>query len=222
MPAGAGPPPTPIIPKGFAAKAGWSILDIDPQELARQITLMQMRIFCAIRYYELINQEFSKKTSSVAVNVRAMSTMSTQITGWIAETILRENDIKRRCALIKHCVKIAERCMSLQNYDALMAILCALNSSTIARLKQTWGMLSNKGKSKTMTSLNMLRKATEHTKNYADYRNRLKESKPPCLPYVVLFFCCGGRVGETRHKIRPAREPLHQTFLCFQASTSPT
>src|SRR4051812_5684724 len=71
-------------------KAPNSILDIDPSELANQFTLMSSRLFCAIHPRELIGQEFSKKIGSLAVNVKAMSALSTQITTWVAESILFE------------------------------------------------------------------------------------------------------------------------------------
>lgn len=64
-----------------------------------------------------------------------------------------------------------------------MAVLCALNSSTISRLKKTWDGLSSKYR----ISLDVLRRATEHSRNYAEYRSRIRSAVPPALPFLGLF-----------------------------------
>lgn len=74
-----------------------------------------------------------------------------------------------------------------------MAILAALNSSTIARLKKTWDGLANKYR----VILDGLRRATEHSRNYAQYRAAIRSAVPPCLPFLGLYltditFCYDG------------------------------
>lgn len=83
------------------------ILDIDPLELARQLTIMESRLFCAIAPEELLSIDFSKKVS-VATNIRAMSTLSTKLTGWVAETVLNERDTRKRTSLVKYFIKLCE------------------------------------------------------------------------------------------------------------------
>lgn len=108
------PPPAPILGRNLVPllrtgpPPSFSILDIDPLELARQLTIMESRVYCAIRADELLGQEFSKKGGVKAENVRAMSTLSTRLTGWIAETILNEQDAKKRTALIKYFIKLSD------------------------------------------------------------------------------------------------------------------
>lgn len=64
-----------------------------------------------------------------------------------------------------------------------MAVLCALTSSTISRLRKTWDGLPAKYR----IILDTLRKATEHGRNYAEYRAKIRSAVPPCLPFVGLF-----------------------------------
>lgn len=78
-----------------------------------------------------------------------------------------------------------------------MAVLCALNSSTISRLRRTWDGVSGKYR----LILEQLRKCTEHTRNYAEYRSRIREALPPCLPFLGLYltditFCYEGNQAE--------------------------
>ncbi|KAL8829541.1 MAG: hypothetical protein Q9170_006118 [Blastenia crenularia] len=160
-----------------------SILDFDPFELARQFTLKVSQIFCSILPEELLATEWTKKTSSMAVNVRAMSRLSTDLANLVADSILQLEDPKKRAIIIKQWVKIAKRCLQLENYDSLMAIICSLNSSTILRLKRTWDQISSKTKAK----LDILKEVVEVSRNYAVLRQRLQKTVPPCLPFVGTY-----------------------------------
>jgi hypothetical protein len=160
-----------------------SILEFDPLELARQLTIKEMNIFCTILPEELLGSEWTKRSGSNAVNVRAMSTLSTDLSNLVADTILQYDDAKKRAVIIKHWIKIAHKCLELNNYDSLMAIICSLNSSTIVRLKRTWEAVSQKRKD----MLKDLQAIVKPDKNYATLRKRLNDHVPPCLPFVGTF-----------------------------------
>ena len=185
------PLPAPIISKNqLAALRTWKsggtsvhILDFDPLELARQFTIKESRIFCSILPEELLAQEWTKKSGSVAVNVRAMSTLSTDLSNLVADSILQLEDARKRAVIIKQWIKIAKKCFELNNYDSLIAIICSLNSSTIIRLKRTWEIIS----AKTKTNLEKLKGIVEISRNYADLRRRLQYHVPPCLPFVGMY-----------------------------------
>ena len=160
-----------------------TILEFDPLELARQLTIKEMNIFCSIMPEELLGSEWTKRSGSNAVNVRAMSTLSTDLSNLVADTILQYDDAKKRAVIIKHWIKIAHKCLELNNYDSLMAIICSLNSSTIVRLKRTWDIVSQKRKD----MLKGLQAIVEPDKNYAVLRRRLHDHVPPCLPFVGTY-----------------------------------
>ncbi|KAG0659619.1 hypothetical protein C6P46_005110, partial [Rhodotorula mucilaginosa] len=173
-----------------------SVAELDPLELARQLTIMESRIYCSIRPEELLaaatsgSDSASCKSPSSAdgpakavQSVRQMSALSTRLTGWIAETILNEHDQKRRTGLVKFFIKLGNNLLELGNYNALFAVFTALSSSTISRLQKTWDGLAPKYRA----TFETLRKATDHTRNYAEYRQRVRQALPPCLPFVGLF-----------------------------------
>ena len=86
--------------------ANIAITDFDALELARQLTIMECNLYCAIQPEEIL--ESGQEGATLPVNVRAVSSLSTVITGWVAESILNEPDIKRRTALVKFFVKVAD------------------------------------------------------------------------------------------------------------------
>jgi hypothetical protein len=164
-------------------KSQCSILDFDPLELARQFTIIESKLFCAIQPEELLASEWTKKNGSKAVNVRAMSTLSTDLANLVADTILNLEDAKKRAVTIKQWIKIAQKCLELNNYDSLMAIICSLNSSMVLRLKKTWEMVSAKTKGR----LEELKAVTDVGRNYAVLRQRLQNHMAPCIPFVGIY-----------------------------------
>ena len=164
-------------------KTQCDILDFDPLELARQFTIIESKLFCSIQPEELLALEWTKKSYSKAVNVKAMSTLSTDLANLVADTILLLEDAKKRAAVIKQWIKIAAKCLELNNYDSLMAIICSLNSSMVVRLKRTWDLVSAKNKAR----LEKLKAVADVGRNYAVLRQRLHNHVAPCIPFVGIY-----------------------------------
>ncbi|KAJ6257222.1 hypothetical protein Dda_8110 [Drechslerella dactyloides] len=173
------------ILKNFQASGGEvpSILEFDPHEIARQLTVKDQKIFCQIAPHELLGKEWTKKEGSRAVNVSAMTHLSTDMAHWVAFTILNDGDPKRRAAIIKHWIKVADKLFEMANYNTLMAVMCSLNTSTIIRLKKTWELVPQKSK----IALEKLRSVVDCSKNYTELRNRLRNQLPPCLPFLGTY-----------------------------------
>ena len=91
-----------------------SPLDFDPLELARQLTIMESKLYCAITAEEILEagKEVPRGMAIPNPNVKAVTSLSTAITGWVAETILDEMDAKKRTALVKFFIKLADVCFS--------------------------------------------------------------------------------------------------------------
>ncbi|GAC96461.1 hypothetical protein PHSY_004041 [Pseudozyma hubeiensis SY62] len=190
------------------------LLDFDPLELARQLTILDSKLYCAIQPEELLGSKFTKESRAAGttedVHVKSMSSMSTRITGWISECILGESDARKRTQLLKFFIKLGDRCEQLNNFHTLMAIQCALNSSTIARLKKTWDGLATKYRS----MMDQQRSAVEHTRNYAAYRARLRNTTPPAIPFLGLFltdltFCHEGNAATRPCPSNPEKKLLN-------------
>ncbi|KDR82799.1 hypothetical protein GALMADRAFT_56871 [Galerina marginata CBS 339.88] len=176
-----------------------SITDFDALELGRQLTIMECNLYCAIQPEEIL--ESGQEGANRPVNVRAVSSLSTVITGWVAESILNEPDVKKRTLLVKFFVKVADRCTGLNNFSTSRSILAALDSSVISRLHQTWSGLPQKYKAQ----LESLRRLADHGRNYHEYRSRLRNTAPPAVPFLGLYltdvtFC---REGNPSHRASP-------------------
>ena len=86
--------------------ASITITDFDSLELARQLTIMECNLYCAILPDEVL--ETGQEGAKAPVTVKSVTTLSTLITGWVAESILSEQDVKKRTALVKFFIKVAD------------------------------------------------------------------------------------------------------------------
>lgn len=100
---------TPIISKALNAQLiknpqpNILITDFDTLELARQLTIMESKLFAAVVPEDLL--QAGKKS---VPELKALSTLSNQITGWVTDVILHELDTKHRGALLKFFIKLAD------------------------------------------------------------------------------------------------------------------
>lgn len=111
-----GQTPQPILPKHIKKL---KFLDIDPTEFARQLTIIESRLYGKIRPTECLNKTWQKKLApgepDPASNVKALILHSNQLTNWVAQMILTQTDVKRRVVVIKHFVNVAE--VSTKTHD---------------------------------------------------------------------------------------------------------
>ncbi|CAE6448556.1 hypothetical protein ACGC1H_005559 [Rhizoctonia solani] len=202
-----GSAPTPIMSKSLfallksASYASVNVVDFDALELARQFTILESNLYCRILPEEILDVGLPSSAGERGSSIRAMSTLSTAITGWVTEIILDEQDTKKRTGLLKLFIKVADHCHDLSNFSTLRSILAALDSSTISRLSKTWMGLSAKNK----TRLENLRKLTDHTRNHYEYRARLRSVRGHAVPFLGLYltdvtFC---REGNPDKRVSP-------------------
>lgn len=85
---------------------GVSLLDFSPVEMARQLTLLESRLYCQAPPEEVIESGMNGKKTP---HVKALITLSTTITGWVTDWILKEGfDLKRRIAVVKFFLKVGK------------------------------------------------------------------------------------------------------------------
>jgi son of sevenless-like protein len=101
--------PPPIMPKNMKKL---KFLDIDVVEFARQLTIIESRLYGKIKSTECLNKTWQKKVGEgepePAPNVKALILHSNQMTNWVAEMILSQTDVRKRVVVIKHFVAVAD------------------------------------------------------------------------------------------------------------------
>ncbi|EPQ63365.1 Bgt-5131 [Blumeria graminis f. sp. tritici] len=176
--------PAPIMPKNMKKL---KFLDIDVTEFARQLTIVESKLYGKIKPTECLNKTWQKKVAEgepePAPNVKALILHSNQLTNWVAEIILTQLDVKKRVVVIKHFVLVADKCRQLNNYSTLTSIISALGTAPIHRLKRTWDQVP----AKTIAILESMRRLMGSTKNFGEYRESLHLANPPCIPFFGVY-----------------------------------
>ncbi|EYE93376.1 Ras-GEF domain-containing protein [Aspergillus ruber CBS 135680] len=173
--------PPPIVPKNLRKI---KLLDIDPTEFARQLTILEYRHYARIKPTECLNNSWQRKgPNEKGNNVNAMILHSNQLSNWVGAVILAQTEIKKRVMLIKHFITIADKCRSLNNYATMMSIISGLGMTPIYRLYMTWPQLSPK----VMNTLEEMRDLMSSTKNFGKYRENLRCTHPPCVPFLGIY-----------------------------------
>ncbi|KAK9421213.1 putative Ras guanine nucleotide exchange factor domain-containing protein [Seiridium unicorne] len=176
--------PAPIMPKNMKKL---KFLDIDVTEFARQLTIIESKLYGKIKPSECLNKTWQKKVGDgepePAPNVKALILHSNQMTNWVAEMILAQMDVKKRVVVIKHFVSVADKCRTLNNFSTLTSIISALGTAPIARLKRTWDQVP----ARTQATLETMRRLMASTKNFGEYREALHAANPPCIPFFGVY-----------------------------------
>jgi son of sevenless-like protein len=101
--------PPPILPKNMKKL---KFLDIDAKEFARQLTIIESRLYGKIKSTECLDKTWQRKVKAdapdPAPNVKSVILHSNQLTNWVAEMILQQAEVKKRVIVIKHFVTIAD------------------------------------------------------------------------------------------------------------------
>jgi len=140
-----GDPPAPIIPNNITPQNKNLIMTYSAKELARQLTLIEYKLFASIKPSECVSQHWmSKKKEELAPNILKMISRFNDVSNWVASEIVKCTDLEQRTKVLKMVIDIAEHCYELNNYNAVMEIISGLHSSSVYRLKASWGGLPKK------------------------------------------------------------------------------
>lgn len=168
------------------------LLEFNGLEIAKQLTILELYIFCVIKPDELLNQNFSLKRAHLrlAPNIRLLLLFTNCLSGYVLELILQPGlPLKARINMLKTWLKVAILCLYLRNFNSLAAIITSLQSHLITRLTEIWDELTPKYRE----LYDYLASIIHPDKNYHVYRSKLKQFLVvnsyaiPIVPYFSLF-----------------------------------
>ncbi|XP_059245052.1 ral guanine nucleotide dissociation stimulator-like 3 isoform X8 [Mustela nigripes] len=131
-------------------REGPELLDFSVDELAEQLTLLDVELFARVRSCECLGSVWSQRdrpgAASTAPTVRATVTQFNLVTGCVLGSVLGEQGLAapQRAQRLEKWIRVAQRCRELRNFSSLRAILSALQSNPIYRLKRSWGAVSRR------------------------------------------------------------------------------
>jgi len=98
--------PPPIIPKGQKIT---SLADLDPVEIASQMTLMEEKLFLAIRPKEFYHQAWNKPNKEVEEpNITKLTNNFNKMINWVTTEIVKVQEVKERAEVISKFIRVAK------------------------------------------------------------------------------------------------------------------
>ncbi|ELK17815.1 Ral guanine nucleotide dissociation stimulator-like 3, partial [Pteropus alecto] len=131
---------------------GPELLDFGVDEVAEQLTLMDVELFSRVRPCECLGSVWSQRdrpgAAGICPTVRATVTQFNTVTGCVLGSVLGAPGLAapQRAQRLEKWIRIAQRCRELRNFSSLRAILSALQSNPIYRLKSSWAAVSSSNK----------------------------------------------------------------------------
>nr|XP_008520061.1 PREDICTED: ral guanine nucleotide dissociation stimulator-like 1 isoform X1 [Equus przewalskii] len=112
--------------------------------VAEQLTYMDAQLFKKVVPHHCLGCIWSrrdkKENKHLAPTIRATISQFNALTKCVVSTILGGKELKtqQRAKIIEKWINIAHECRILKNFSSLRAIVSALQSNSIYRLKKTW------------------------------------------------------------------------------------
>ncbi|XP_073909008.1 ral guanine nucleotide dissociation stimulator isoform X3 [Castor canadensis] len=124
------------------------LLAFPPDLVAEQFTLMDAELFKKVVPYHCLGSIWSQRDKKgkehLAPTIRATVTQFNSVANCVITTCLGDQSTKApdRARVVEHWIEVARECRALKNFSSLYAILSALQSNAIHRLKRTWEEVS--------------------------------------------------------------------------------
>nr|XP_015291751.1 PREDICTED: ral guanine nucleotide dissociation stimulator isoform X5 [Macaca fascicularis] len=135
--------PSPVVAEnGLSEKP--HLLVFPPDLVAEQFTLMDAELFKKVVPYHCLGSIWSQRDKKgkehLAPTIRATVTQFNSVANCVITTCLGDRSTKApdRARVVEHWIEVARECRILKNFSSLYAILSALQSNSIHRLKKTW------------------------------------------------------------------------------------
>lgn len=189
------------------------LLDIDATEMARQLTVMESRLYQKIRPMECLSRAREQKTENVdnialviqtsnrvrrfRFHLMFMTKVWYQIADWVAESILTKEDSRRRAAQMKHLITIAD----VSSWP-LCLLVCADSVGQRCRTMNNFSTMIaitsglntppirrlkrtwEQVNQRVMVQFTACEMTIDSSKNFHKYRQLMATVNPPCVPFI--------------------------------------
>ncbi|CAD7668995.1 unnamed protein product [Nyctereutes procyonoides] len=150
------PPPAPeatchrVTPEPQRHGEQPGLMAFPPKLVAEQLTSIDADLFKKVQPQQCLGSIWSRRNEPGyehrTCTVSATVTQFNNVANCVITTCLGNARMtaRDRAVVVEHWIKVAEACRSLRNYSSLHAILSALQSVSLHRLKNTWAKVSRK------------------------------------------------------------------------------
>lgn len=174
--------PPMIIPS--TPPSQWTLVQIDPEELARQITLFHSYIFRNIGPMEMLTGIWGTTKGGGCPNIIKLQGHFDLLSRYISHSIIFPATPKERAQEFKRWFDVGSKFEAQKNYNGLFSVICGITHRSVVRMEQTMKhayRLCNK------KELDYLVDLCEIAQDFKNYRNKLRNVTDRCVPFIGCF-----------------------------------
>eukprot|EP00947_MAST-08B_sp_MAST-8B-sp1_P001608 g1608.t1 len=171
------------------AKAAADRMLVHPQELARQLTLIEHELFSRLTASEIVHYACGRSDARdhIAPNVAKITDHFNKVGRWVAWTIVSARSPGLRARRMRAMVKMGEDLLALNNFNAVKEVIAGIESPAVIRLSNNDpDVRAALEPTDYGVRLDGLSRIVGSGQNYRMYRMILAETVPPC----ILFLGC--------------------------------
>ncbi|KAF9459923.1 ras guanine nucleotide exchange factor domain-containing protein [Collybia nuda] len=183
-------------------KLAQEVLTLDPDEIAQEITRVEVKLFLDIQPRHWLNYTFVSGKKDESDPITAFNSVSNHLADWVVSLILCHERPRARVKQIEKFVEIAHRLRALNNYSALRAFVAGINNATFVgddTLEQF--KLKCPEQAKALQSWDVL---LQHIRSHRAYRLALKNTKGACIPALEVHMSDLIRAHEGNEDLHPS------------------
>uniref|UniRef100_A0A671RDB0 Son of sevenless homolog 1-like n=1 Tax=Sinocyclocheilus anshuiensis TaxID=1608454 RepID=A0A671RDB0_9TELE len=159
----------------------FDLMTLHPIEIARQLTLLESD-FYRCDPQPLVGSVWTKEDKEInSPNLLRMIRHTTNLTLWFEKCIVETENVEERVSIISRIIEILQVFQELNNFNGVLEVVSAMNSSPVYRLDHTFEQIPSRQRK-------ILEEAHELSEDhYKKYLAKLRSINPPCVPFFGIY-----------------------------------
>eukprot|EP01125_Pyxidicula_operculata_P020765 TRINITY_DN7769_c0_g1_i1.p1 TRINITY_DN7769_c0_g1~~TRINITY_DN7769_c0_g1_i1.p1 ORF type:complete len:1173 (-),score=253.61 TRINITY_DN7769_c0_g1_i1:7-3525(-) len=162
------------------------LLYFDPEEIAKQITLIDSSLYNKIQWRELVGLNWMKKdTEYLSSNVAGLMHRLELLSRWISTSILLQNSTAERAEILTRIVNLLQALETLNNFHSLVGVVSGLNIAGVSN--KIVDVIMPTLTKKTQEMFKYYSQMCEPMQQFKNLKEMMTSAGPSSIPYLGMY-----------------------------------